>query len=237
MACRRLTAAGCGAGTARSLASLRTGASVFDGHKREGAGAARNAASHHCHVRLHAGPSPAGQHLPPLSAWSRSPRGATTGRAVRPGGGTSRTATKNLATTRLCVGTRRSIPRGATLIAARSRYFRLRGGLSIRPLRRAGPHLAYLSRPSRAATTFFRQPLGSAFARRSSPGLPLSPGRCRGFAAYWSSASRAICGCYWYAQSSSTKSAPTSRARKSRSIVISVPPSRRGHPHPEVLRA
>ena len=40
------------------------------------------------------------------------------GRAVRPGSGALREATKNLATTRLCVGTRRYTTRGATLITA-----------------------------------------------------------------------------------------------------------------------
>jgi hypothetical protein len=91
-------------------------------------------------------PSSSGIPSPAYLRRSGGGRRAVTGRAVRPGGGTQRLATKILATTRLRVGTRRCVPRGATLIATRAAHNRA-GRPLVCPSWRAGSHPAYLSFP------------------------------------------------------------------------------------------
>src|SRR5262249_548696 len=73
----------------------------------------------------------------------------------------------------ICVGTRRNTTRGATLVTVCDANALTVRSLHYRPYWRSGRYLTYLS--CARASTFFRQPLGSAFARCVSPGLALYP--------------------------------------------------------------
>ncbi len=87
-------------------------------------------------------------------------------------GSGSREATKNLAATLLCVGTRLESSRGATLIVARvtrATSHAVRFGVRTIPG-------VLASRSPWVAIAFFRRPLVSAFAGVTPPGLPLCPG-------------------------------------------------------------